>query len=273
MKKMYDATGFYGIPRGGDVTAFYAGGRSAYRVWPRNEIDMISTPERLPIYVVTDPNGSADGVNCGQDFVIEMHNLGMKECAGALDFETCVDGAFVKGFDSALVAAGYECMLYGSQSTVFNNPRPSGGYWGARWDGIAEIPAGWSAKQYNSTTNYDISVIDDNVKLWNPNAPIQEEEMYNGLLLSTPGLPTPIPVDKGSVTKLILLADNGYMGEQPVKVRIAESHGAAGWKITNVLVDSHAGAYEYVVSDVAACEGFSVTVTESTKVPVGFSVR
>jgi hypothetical protein len=267
MRKMYDAIGITNIPGGGDATGFYLGGRDAYRTWPLAEVLQIKTRWRLPIYVVSHPNGNADGLACGTDAVSLAKRATVPEgvCI-ALDFETARDEAFTSAFDSVLTANGYKTLLYGSASTVLENPKPSGGYWVAQWDNDSSLPAGWAAKQYASAANYDTSIIGDTTPLWDTQG---ETEMQCGLMTPSTTIPTPIPIKPGSVSKLVLLADNGYQGAPPVKIRVAECHGPAGWIVSTVMVDSHAGATTYELKDPGACVGLSVVYAESNFAEVG----
>lgn len=105
-----------------------------------------------------------------------------KGCTVALDFEARIDSAYVGAFDRILFSDnGYPVMLYGSESTVLHNVRPSGGYWVALWDGVADLRPGWMGKQYANHEPFDYSVIDDSVVLWKieggSSAPVVEEEM------------------------------------------------------------------------------------------------
>jgi hypothetical protein len=82
-----------------------------------------------------------------------------------LDYETAVDDAYLTGFDTEVVRGGFKTILYGSESTVLSNHRPSGGYWVAVWNDSPTLPGGWAAHQYANKGAFDLSVISDTVQL------------------------------------------------------------------------------------------------------------
>ncbi|MHB1472479.1 MAG: hypothetical protein ACYCV4_02450 [Dermatophilaceae bacterium] len=78
-------------------------------------------------------------------------------------------------------AGSYDAMVYCSLSNwdackkAFADavvPQPE--WWIAEWDGVAELPAGAVAKQYQSTPLYDLSVIDTG--LWRANTASKKPE-------------------------------------------------------------------------------------------------
>jgi hypothetical protein len=99
----------------------------------------------------------------------------------ALDYETAENDPYLAAFDSALVKAGYKTLLYGSESTVLHNNKPSGGYWVAVWNDSPTLQPGWAAHQYANKGAFDLSVISDTVQL------------HGGKPVPTP-VPVPVPV-------------------------------------------------------------------------------
>lgn len=147
-----------------DVAAGYIGGDTPH-VWSKAEWDEQPPRLRLPIWVRSNP-GSFDPVNDANNCVAKLHELGVPQgCTVALDFEIAVNSTFVKRFDNVLLVAGYRVLLYGSESSVFGNVRPSAGYWTANWNGVPHIDAGAEATQYING-NYDHSLISETVQLW-----------------------------------------------------------------------------------------------------------
>jgi hypothetical protein len=157
-----------------EVCGFYIGGDTPH-VWTDEEIVGQSARWRLPIYVCDDPakrNPSSDAADAVA--WLRAHNVPAGSALG-LDFETAVDGAYVTAFDTVVRAAGWTLLLYGSLSTVVQNPRPSAGYWTASWSGEPHMDADAAATQYASDTQlgigYDLSLVADSLVLWDTQDP------------------------------------------------------------------------------------------------------
>jgi hypothetical protein len=137
----------------------------------------------LPIYVCSDP-GSRSASSDAAVAVrwLRAHNV-PRGAAVALDYETAVNGSYVTSFDAEIRAAGWTTLLYGSLSSVKQNPRPSAGYWTASWTGSAHLDSGAAATQWASDTQlgkpYDLSEVSDSLVLWDTRAPvpIPEDDM------------------------------------------------------------------------------------------------
>jgi hypothetical protein len=94
----------------------------------------------------------------------------------ALDAETTVAVQWYASFDHLVSTAGWKVMLYGSESTVMHNDRPSGGFWTADWNGTPHINSGANATQYING-EYDHSLINDSVPLWDTKPVVVEDDL------------------------------------------------------------------------------------------------
>lgn len=149
---------------------FYIGGDTPH-VWSDAEVAALPYPYRLPIYTRSDPSGTAQAQSDADAAVSWARAHGQPTgTLIQLDFESAVDAAYVGAFDAVITAAGYKTVLYGSQSSVLQNPQPSGGYNVADWDGVDDDPS-WTAKQYEDTGDYDLNDFSPSAPLWNTQAP------------------------------------------------------------------------------------------------------
>jgi hypothetical protein len=181
---------------------FYIGGDTPH-VWSDAEIAALPYRYRLPIYTRSDPSGSAQAQSDANAAVAwaRAHS----QPAGTLiqlDFETAVDAAYVDAFDAVVTAAGFKTLLYGSQSTVLANPRPSGGYNVANWDGVDDDPS-WTAKQYQDTGGYDLNDFAADAPLWDIQA-------------AAPAAPTPEVSEMATIVRVsgnasVYLLDGGVI--------------------------------------------------------------
>jgi hypothetical protein len=163
---------------------FYIGGDTPH-VWSDAEVAALPYRYRLPIFTRSDPDGAAQAQSDAGAAVAWAKAHGQP--AGTLiqlDFETAVNAVYVTAFDAIIVAGGYKTVLYGSQSTVQQNPTPSGGFNIANWDGVDDDP-GWTAKQYEDTGDYDLNDFSPSAPLWDMQAKaapavattVQEDDM------------------------------------------------------------------------------------------------
>lgn len=180
-RRLYDASSPPPDPHL-DVCGFYIGGDTPH-VWTDAEIAGQSARWRLPIYVTDNPGQRNAAADAGTAVAwLRSHGVPAGS-AVALDYETAVDAAYVTAFDGAVRSAGWTVLLYGSLSTVTQNPRPSAGYWTASWTGVPHLDAGAAATQYASDTQlgepYDLSEVSDGLVLWDtrPVVPVPQEEL------------------------------------------------------------------------------------------------
>ena len=122
-RPMADAAYAVNIPPGFDVVAGYLGGPDAFHAWPAE--DWARFPgAKVPIWV-----GAQDGPGEAAHALTQLRRLGVPPGAiMALDMETRTGRLYVVNFAKVIQAAGYRLWVYGSLSTVFNNP-PVNGYW------------------------------------------------------------------------------------------------------------------------------------------------
>lgn len=171
--RMADAAFPQNIPPGFPIAAGYYPGLDDFHAW--TPADWGRFPGyRLPVTVPADPgSGPLDG---GSAVAYLRNVLHVPEgCITGLDLETRVDVRYVLNFGQVMQDAGYKVWVYGSQSTVFQNP-PLNGYWPAvrNWTAAAverllQQPH-VRAAQIADLGGYDVSY----VKPWT------EGEMWHG---------------------------------------------------------------------------------------------
>lgn len=167
MKTMYDNTSLLVPEPNTDVLAFYIGGNTPH-VWTIDELNRSTRRYRLPTYVRSYP-----GVNPHVDSGSALTRLSQigapKGISTALDVETMVNPPYVSAYGADLHNAGYRVLVYGSLSVVTGNPALDG-LWVADWDGVqqwdADDPIMVKAIQWQSFANYDLSIVMDDVPLW-----------------------------------------------------------------------------------------------------------
>ena len=170
MRSMFDAAYPPLDPPKVDIAALYIGGNTPHVASDAEWARVMATgiKYRLPIFTRShDGDPVADAKAAVQWAVAHGQPKGTLI---ALDFETRVDAAYLNAFDAVIKAAGYLTVVYGSLSTVLRNPRPSGGYWTAKWDQTPHLDAGATMTQYISDTQlqkpWDLSVVADSAPLW-----------------------------------------------------------------------------------------------------------
>lgn len=169
-RTMYDAGWPPPVPPATDAVAFYIlprDGDPAHTWFPTPQQDR---PLRLPVTV---NSFGGDGVKVARDCKAWALLNGMPTgTCFALDLETLVDAAFVSSFDAELLP--WLCLAYGSTSTLFRNPRTSGGRWAATLDGREVMFPGADATQWRGDTGdgVDLSIVGDHVRLWDTRAPV-----------------------------------------------------------------------------------------------------
>lgn len=172
MRWMYDAATPPPKPPHWHVAAGYIGGDTPH-VWTRAEWDAQWSPCRLPIFVHTGADTSADAEADARSIVDALHRLRVPRNASVVvDTETGIYHTYLTVLSERLWAQRYSLINYGSLSFVTQNARTHGGRWAADWTGAPEMAPGDDivATQCISAAQlgrpYDMSVIDGNVPLW-----------------------------------------------------------------------------------------------------------
>lgn len=177
---MFDAAFPPSPPPNTDAVAGYIGGNTPH-VWTDAEWDAMPQSLRLPIYVCSHPEAHDPNVEADKALQWLWDHRVPTGVWVALDLETAVNPAFVKTFDGKIVASGRLLTIYGSKSTIFQNPIPSGGYWVADWTGVPHLLSRSVITQYASDTmlqkGYDLNVVADSVRLWEVPKMLTEEDI------------------------------------------------------------------------------------------------
>jgi hypothetical protein len=168
-KRMYDAAYPPPSPPKWEAVAAYIGGNTPH-VWTIAEWNAQPARWRLPIYVRSNPGSHSPHADAALAVAwLVLHNV-PRGSAVALDLETAVNGPYVRAFDADLKAAGYVTLAYGSLSTIFRNPKTSGGYWVAHYTGSDHMEPGSVATQWADDKQlkkpWDANTVADSVPLW-----------------------------------------------------------------------------------------------------------
>lgn len=154
-------------PPGMDGVAFYIGGDTPH-VWTAAEIGATCVRYRLPIYVRSDPS-RASAQNDASTALMQLRAIGApRGCLVAWDTEVAADPGYMRAiFELIVGGGGYALIDYGSQSALFANELPVGGYyWGADWTGGPHVVPGDQMTQFAAVTNYDESEAHASLPFW-----------------------------------------------------------------------------------------------------------
>lgn len=156
---------------GVDVILIYSGGDTPHP-WTTTEILNMPARYRWPCWVRSNPQ-SVNSMVDAASFVAWLHGHGvpMGTCV-ILDLETAVNTLYVSTFNEVLRSAGFKVTKYGSQSTIWQNPKTDGGTYLAL-PGNPELTGEGDevARQYGYDNGYDLSVVRSDVKLWDVHPP------------------------------------------------------------------------------------------------------
>jgi hypothetical protein len=142
----------------------YVGGNTPH-VWSVAEWRRFEHLYQWPIWVGA---GEANPQIHGHQAVDAVTSLGWtprlpfdRRRAILLDYETQVDAAWIDAFAHVIWAGGFETMVYGSQSTVVDNP-PKEGRWIALYNGDENIPPDSYAlaHQFRANVPFDGTQVD-----------------------------------------------------------------------------------------------------------------
>jgi hypothetical protein len=278
-----------------DVCAFYIGGDTPH-VWSDSEIAAQSARWRLPIYACSNP-ASRNPTSDSAAAVAWLRAHGVpRGSALALDYETAVDAGYLTTFDKEVVAAGWRVLVYGSLSSVTQNPQPSAGFWTASWTGAAHLDPGAAATQWASDTMlakpYDLSQVADSLVLWDTKLPVPAPGpgpdlylMENSMLPQIESLAsdTRSPGSKGQYAyglgalgdqgSITFSADGGLNGNQTAAELRVVCWNASGFHVSNVQV-GYPAEHRVQVMFPTDSQVYAVTVsrTDDGDFPVGVAV-
>ncbi|HEU5331833.1 MAG TPA: hypothetical protein VFU73_03700 [Actinocrinis sp.] len=274
-RRLYDASSPPPDPHL-DVCGFYIGGDTPH-VWSDAEIAGQSARWRLPIYVCDNP-GQRDPASDAGAAVAWLRSHGVPPgCALALDFETAVNGGYVTAFDKVVRSAGWTLLLYGSLSSVTQNPRPSAGYWTASWTGAAHLDAGAAATQYISDTQlgrpYDLSEVSDALVLWDTRPSAfgsasrnWRNDMHIDLAKGDAKIFTPPAAVLGGTCTLLLSCD---FGDAVIRVAVYSFSGNS-WAVSDHSITAAGGTGSITLSGDA--NKVSLVYSDGTATAVGADV-
>lgn len=152
-------------PAGDQVVMGYIGGDTPH-VWSLADWNSQPARYRIPIWTRDNPGGYS-GTTEAQAALAKLDSLGApRGITVVIDFELAQDADYVLKFDAVMVAAGNKTALYGSKSTLFNNPRPSAGYFPADLTGVPHLYPGTLLTQYQFESNWDDDVVSSSLPLW-----------------------------------------------------------------------------------------------------------
>lgn len=163
----YDASTPPAAPPDVDGVAFYLGGDTPH-VWTKAEISATRARYRLPIFVRSNPGNVAQALVDAGSMTRALVSIGApKGILVAWDSETSADPMYMTVVYDTIVTAGYKLLDYGSQSTLFANQLPVGGYyWGADWTSAKHIAPGDAGTQYIAEPDFDLSLFKQGLPFW-----------------------------------------------------------------------------------------------------------
>jgi len=241
----YDAAWAPGSPPNGDQVVMGYGGGDTPHVWSLADWNSQPARFRLPIWTRDNPAGR-DGAAEARAFLAYLDSVGApRGILTVLDYETAVDAVFVASFDGVMVAAGDKVALYGSKSTLFQNPKPSGGYFPADLTGSPHLYAGTLLTQYAFEQAWDDDTISAAAVLWDtrpavvsPAKATRRNDMHIDLKPNTPVVFTNPAAALGGTSTMLLASDFG-----DAQVRVATfSFKSAGWTVKEYTIGSKGGA-------------------------------
>ncbi len=223
-----------------DGVAFYIGGDTPH-MWTRAEIEATKARYRLPIFVRSHPVDALQAMRDVKAAIAALKSIGAPEgCLVSWDTETAADPAYMRTVFAYLVSAGYKLMDYGSQSALFANQLPTGGYyWGADWTGDKAILAGDAGTQYANDGEFDLDVFKPGLPFWDTHA-------HTGGTTPPPSnnwqehMMQQLPIVKQGATGTVVRTIQGLCGARGWPVPIDGSFGPETDNAVH-LVQGHAG--------------------------------
>lgn len=166
----YDAAFPPADPPPVDGVCIYIGGDTPH-VWSLEEIGMQAARFRLPVYVRSNPPGPGPAADVAAA-LSRLRAIGApKGTLVAWDLETAADAVYIRGVSTGLKSAGYELIIYGSESTVRGNDVPDGLYFGADWTSVPHLHSGDAMTQYVSFSGFDEELARPGLPFWDTRPP------------------------------------------------------------------------------------------------------
>lgn len=161
----YDASTPPATPPKVEVVEIYVGGDTPH-VWTDQEIAAQTAPLGLPVWVRSNPPGPgarADAAGIVAAFV--SHGWPLEDKAVLIDVETAVDPTYLDSLATILHAHGMKVLVYGSKSTIDQNPVLDGRVDAAPGSGDTVTP-GDVGTQWSWQHTYDLDVFAPEVIPW-----------------------------------------------------------------------------------------------------------
>lgn len=158
-------------PVGDQVVMGYLGGNTPH-VWAPADWASQRARFRIGIWTRSNPIDAEQGTAEGIAAAAAWKGLGATPGSLiVLDYETAINAGYVQAFDAAVRAGGFRLALYGSKSTLFQNPAPSGGYFPADLTGTPHLYPGAVLTQYRFESAWDDDVVSAAAVLWDTQPP------------------------------------------------------------------------------------------------------
>lgn len=224
-------------PSAEQVVFGYLGGDTP-NPWTRAQWASQRARYRVGIWTRSDPAGAAQGTTEGRAAVAAWRALGAP--AGTLlvlDLETAVDAAYVRAFDAQVVSEGCKVAAYGSKSTLFQNPEPSGGYFPADITNKPHLYPGTQLTQYEFQTGWDDDEVSASLlsSLWDtrsaakPPAPPAPQPEEDDVSAATPDVyDVPVSADENAAREMWALYPLSAAGSGPLYEHIPDQQSYSG---------------------------------------------
>jgi len=161
----YDASTPPSTPPKVEVVEIYVGGDTPH-VWTDQQIAAQTAPLGLPVWVRSNPPGPgarSDAAGIVAAFV--SHHWPLEDKAVMIDMETAVDPTYLDQLAAILHAHGMRVLVYGSQSTIDQNPVVDGRVDAAPGSADTVTP-GDVGTQWSWQHTYDLDVFAPEVIPW-----------------------------------------------------------------------------------------------------------
>lgn len=166
----YDAATPPANPPHDDVVIGYLGGDTPH-VWTPEDWNSQPARYRLGMWVRSNPEhfgGTGEAYMACRTWRSLGAPLGTLI---GLDLEEAINAAYVSAFETEVKLQGLQLVLYGSKSTLFQNPKPAGGYFVPDLTGVSHLYPGSTMTQYEFGSAWDSDTIKTGLPLWDTRPP------------------------------------------------------------------------------------------------------